>query len=582
MTPPGGDDEEDIAPPPVAAANQRLLRVDGDKGPSLSEKLGARLQRLGYKTPLHRMRLRGRYPLRLLGVPVDPIAGDAAAGERLAQGRLIHAGYNAAAAATRFDDPAAPPAWRDWANGFAWLRDLAAALPRDKGARIAEPLVARWLAAHADFDPAAWRPDLAASRLLFWSAYAPYVLSSGDLVYRSAVLNAMARWARHLDRAVTKLPAGLPAVTAWAGLVAAGLLIAGGEVRQTRAEAGLAAALGGVLLPDGGIVTRAPLDGLELLELLLLVEAVYAARDLRPPAALTDAVARLIPALKGLTMGDGRLGGWHGSAGVDAPRVAHAVTLAGGTIARPARHGLHSGYQRLQAGRTVIVADAGPPPVARVAPGAHAGTLAFEMSDGTLPLIVNCGGARGLPRPLGAELAQGLRTTAAHSTLILDDTNSTRIRPDGALGRGVEEVVANRQESEEGSWLDLSHDGYARRHAVLHRRRIFVSADGSDVRGEDALEPVPGRRRLRGLRGHIDVRFHLAPGVEATPTADGLGALVRLTDGRVWQFRARGGTLAIEASLWIAPDARPRATQQLVISAGAGDAVAWSFKRAGK
>ncbi|MBC7854015.1 MAG: heparinase II/III-family protein, partial [Pirellulaceae bacterium] len=126
-----------------------------------------------------------------------------------------------------------------------------------------------------------------------------------------------------------------------------------------------------------------------------------------------------------------------------------------------------------------------------------------------------------------AELAAGLRTTAAHSTLVLDDTNSTRIRPDGALGRGVEEVVANRQESEEGSWLDLSHDGYARRFGMRHRRRLFLSADGSDLRGEDALEPVGGRLG-RARKGRVDVRFHLASGVEASPTVDGLGALLRL------------------------------------------------------
>lgn len=571
---------EDDSTPDLGAANQRLLRVDGDKGLSLTEKLSARLHHLSYRTPLHRFRLRGRYPLRLMGVPADPIPGDAGVGERILAGRLIHAGHNAPVTA-RFDDPAAPSEWRDWAHGFAWLRDLAAAAPRAAGARVAEPIVARWLGWHAEFDALSWRPDLLGLRLMYWSAYAPYILSSGDLVYRSAVLNAMARWARHLDRAVAKLPDGLPRVAALGGLVTAALLIPGGEAQQARGEMALLDALDAVLLPDGGIVTRAPLDQVELLELLLLLESVYRARDHALPAPLGLAVARLLPALKGVTMGDGVPGAWHGSGGIGAARVAHALQCAGGATVRPARHGADSGYQRLNGGKTVVVADAGPPPVARVASHAHAGTLAFEMSDGAQAVVVNCGGARGLPRPLSPELAAGLRTTAAHSTLVLDDTNSTRIRPDGALGRGVEEVVANRQESEEGSWLDLSHDGYARRFGVRHRRRLFLSADGSDLRGEDLLEPVGGRL-ARPRKGRIDVRFHLAAGVEASPTVDGLGALLRLPDGRVWQFRTRGGTLSVEPSLQIAPDGRPRPTQQLVISAAADTALAWSMKRAGK
>lgn len=563
----------------ISPEGQRLLRTGGDRGLSLSERLGHRLRHLGYRSPLHRMRLRGRYPLRLVAVPSDPILGDAAVGERLLAGRLIHAGHNGGASTAAFDDPSAPAAWRYWVHGFAWLRDLAAAAERGPGARAAEPLVARWLAAKAEFDPVSWRPDLCASRLMFGAAYAPYILSSGDHVYRSALLNSMARWARHLDRAAERLPDGLDRVTAFAGLVAAGLLIAGGEARQARGEAGFARALDAFLLPDGGVVTRAPVDQIALLELLLLLEAVYAARQLPPPPALGQALARLIPALKSITMGDGRPGHWHGSSGITAARLAQAVTLAGGETVRAARHGADSGYQRLSAGRTVLVADAGPPPVARVAVGAHAGTLAFELSDGPALLVVNCGGARGLSRQLPAELAAGLRTTAAHSTLVLGDTNSTRIRPDFTLGRGVEEVIANRQESEDGLWLDLAHDGYARRHGVRHRRRLFLSADGSDLRGEDVLEPVARRGRVAG---RIDVRFHLGPGVEALPTADGQGALLRLDGGRVWQFRARGGRVEVEASLWIGDDGRAVPTQQLVISAAAADAVHWSFKRAGK
>ena len=55
------------------------------------------------------------------------------------------------------------------------------------------------------------------------------------------------------------------------------------------------------------------------------------------------------------------------------------------------------------------------------------------------------------------------------------------------------------------------------------------------------------------------VRFHLAPAVEVTTTADGQGALLRLRGGAVWQFRCRGGQLGVEDSLWIDGEARPHA-----------------------
>ena len=576
-----------------SGGGDRLRRGAGptasDKGVSLIERLAAGVRRLSYRTALHRIRLRGHFPLKLLAVPADPIAGDAAVGARIVAGRLPHAGYNAPRT-LRFGDPAAPLAWREWAHSFAWLRDLAAVADRARGAAIAEPVVARWLADHSEFDAAAWRPDLIARRLIFWTSYAPYILSSPDLVYRSTVLNALARMARHLDRVVDKVPDGVARVTATAGLTVAALLIPGVDARLARAEGLLDRALDAVVAGDGGVVDRAPATQLALIELLLQVRAAYRARGRPASAAVTAALDRLVPALAAVVMGDGATGAWHGGAvggdgGANSSGRLSAAFAASGVLARPPRAAGGGGYHRIAGGATVLVVDAAPPPQARVADAAHAGTLAFELSDGAHRLVVNCGGAGALPLPV--ELARGLWTTAAHSTLVLANSNSTRLRADGALGRGVEEVVVNRHESEDGVWIDLVHDGYQRRFGVRHRRRLFVGADGSDLRGEDAVEPATGTRlRRRGASAGFDVRFHLGPHVEATPTADGQGALLKLPDGRVWQVRARGGPLAVDDSVWVGPDGVARPTKQLVIaattSAAGSGSVAWTFKRAGK
>lgn len=573
------------APPPETSEEGRLLRADGDRGLSLTERLAARASSALYQTPLHRLRLRGRFPLKLLGVPQDPVPGDPAIGERISAGRLIHAGHTAMARDLTFREPAHPLAWRDWANGWAWLRDLAAVSPTPAdGAKHAEPLVRAWLASFSEYDAQAWRADVTGRRLLFAIAYAPLVLSSKDQVYRSALLSAIATWARHLDRAAFRLPDGLSRAEALAGLYAAGTLIPGGEGRARTALAGLDALLTALVLPDGGIASRAPVDALALAELLLFAAAAPGALDQRAPPIFADTLARLAPSLRGLMLGDGLVGAWHGGAPIAAAALDRlARRCATGT--QLSRSGRWSGYHRLSAGKTVLVVDAGPPPSARIAHGGHAGTLAFEMSDGPVRLLVNCGGERGLPAPLAPALASGLRTTAAHSTLVIADTNSTRLRDDGSLGVGVEEVHVQTRSSEEGQWLEASHDGYVKRFGMLVRRRLFLSPDGFDLRGEDVIEAVAGRMlRGRSDRG-FDIRFHLGDGVAATPTADGAGALLKLPQGKVWGMKARGGAVAIEPSLWIDPEGALHRTQQLVISSRTDRATAsigWSFKRAGK
>src|SRR6202000_1982652 len=107
-----------------------------------------------------------------------------------------------------------------------------------KGARLAEAVVGRWLLAHGARIDDAWAPHLWGERIQFWTAYAPYILSSSDSGYRSALLNTLARGARHLDSNADKSAAGLDRITAWCGVVAVGLVIQGGVPRLARGGRG--------------------------------------------------------------------------------------------------------------------------------------------------------------------------------------------------------------------------------------------------------------------------------------------------------------------------------------------------------
>ncbi|MEO7691564.1 MAG: heparinase II/III family protein, partial [Sphingomonas sp.] len=396
----------------------------------------------------------------------------------------------------------------------------------------------------------------------------------------SLVLNTLARGARHIDRGADKLAPGAPRVAALCGVVAAGILIPGGDARRGATEAALAKALSVSVFEDGGSVARSPAAQLDIIMLLTMLREVYVSRRLEEPAALGAVLVRMVPALLGVCHGDHGLSSWQGGGPVTGETI-DQIIAATGVRARPLRQARDWGYQRLAAGSAILIMDAAPPPVARLVEGGCASTLAFEFSDGPNRLIVNCGGARAALAQLPPALADGLRTTAAHSTLTVGDSNSTAIHADGTLGRGVGEVELARQESESSSRIEASHDGYARRYGFVHRRQIVLAGDGRELRGEDMLLPASKRRKLAATP--FAIRFHLGQGVTVSPTADGMAALLRLPGGSLWQFRCRGGTLAIEDSLWIDGEGRPQSTHQLVVSGespAGGASVSWALKRA--
>ncbi|MFA5990336.1 MAG: heparinase II/III family protein [Sphingomonas sp.] len=560
---------------------KRLIRTGSGQGLSLAERLSDRLQWLTWRSPLHNMRLKGRQPLKLIVVPDEPFIGDVRRGKAVLGGNILLRGEALAIAALDFANLQCSRQMVDHLHSFGWLRDLSTVATRAQGAPIAEAIMRKWLAAHAeDIAEPAWRPDYWGRRITAWATHAPLILSSADLDYRSAVLGAFARGARHLDRSADKAPAGPSRVAAWCGVVTAGLLIPGGDVRRKAGEAGLSRAIAASIFADGGVVARAPMAQIDVICQLTALREAYAARRLVPPPLIEATLARMVPVLLGLCHGDHGLSSWQGGGPVSGEEI-DRIVAATGIRARPARQTREWGYQRLVAGRTLVIIDAAPPPIARLAEGGCASTLAFEFSDGADRVFVNCGGARMVVAQVPAALAEGLRTTAAHSTLVVGDSNSTAIYSDGTLGRGVAEVELSRQETDAATRIEASHDGYARRFGFVHRRQLVLASDGRELRGEDTLLPT-GKRRKQGMVGFA-LRFHLGARVDVSPTADGQAALLRLPGGALWQFRCRGGALSIEQSLWIDAMGIPQSTHQLVVTAQApagGASVSWALKRA--
>ena len=522
----------------------------------------------------------GSQPLKLVAVPRDHVHGDRQRGESLLAGRLIVGSEMIPLRDLDFASVGARGAAAEHLQAFCWLRDLAAAASRERGARLAEAVAGRWLLAHGAKVDEAWAPQLWGERILFWTAYAPYILSSSDSGYRSALLNTLARGARHLEGSADKAAAGLDRVTAWCGVVAAGLLVQGGVPRVARGESGLARALASAQFDDGGLISRSPFEQTLLVDRMGLLRACYQAAKQVIPDGIETAAQAALAALHGITMGDGALSSWQGC-GPGEPSRLTALIEGCGLRARPLRQPRGWGYHRMSALGTILVVDAAPPPQQKMAEYGSASTLAFELSDGGQRLIVNCGGSGPLPTELPDALVEGLRTTAAHSTLVLADTNSTNILADGPLGKGVEDVAIDRAEDNDSSRLEASHDGYVRAFGMVHKRSLMLGNDGKEIRGADQLI-AKGRKKIRESASYA-ARFHLAPGVEATITADGMGAILRSKGAPPWNFRCRGGNLAVEESLWIDGRGQPHPTMQLVIVgevSALGGEIGWQLRRA--
>lgn len=571
----------DFAPPSVGAG-ERLIRF---------------AYRLGLPATLLTSPLGKKSRARILATVANPLPGSKTAGVALRAGHFLLHGAKTPIAQVDFAGVArlSSPLERV-VHSFAWLDDLEAAGAREQVAPTAERILAGWLDANGKppsrpAKGAAWTVANTGARLLNCLVHAPLILSGADRAQRSRTLAALSANARWLDANVARAEELLAQAAGWCGIVAAGLLLPDGRPRRLYGEAGLVRCFGELVWGDGGVLSRSPLGQMEAIALLVKLRACYRAVRLDAPETLESILAVLVPPLLALTHGDGSLGSWQGAWAVDGEAIGRLIG-ASGVRTRPLRDVRQWGYQRVVARRSVLQFDAAPPPLAKHSRHGCASTLAFELSHSGQRLVVNCGGAAAAGGIIPSRLEQGLRATAAHSTLVLDDANSTAIKIHGGIGSGVSEVEIDRrtlegENSGKRAWgatrLEASHNGYAARYGLSHRRILILRDDGTELRGEDLLVPV-SRRGKRGKVGFA-IRFHLGPGVEARLSQDGLGAGLALPDGSWWQFRfGEGAELAIEESLWADGDGRPLAVQQLVVQglvSRGGGTFAWLLKKMG-
>jgi uncharacterized heparinase superfamily protein len=546
--------------------------------------------RLGVPGSMLSMPMGKKVGPRLLATATNPLPGDRASGIALRAGHFLVHGVKTPIAQVDYAGAArmTPPLERV-VHAFEWLGDLDASAPREEAAPVAERILAAWLKAHPKPPSkpgkgAAWSVGHTGARLLNWLVHAPLILSGVDRTLRSRTLHTLADTARWLDRNVTRAEDRLGEVIGWSAIVAAGLLMPGGRPRRLFGEAGLLRALGEMVGDDGGVLSRSPTAQMEAIATLVKLRACYEATRRDPPAAIDDMLALMVPPLLALTHGDGSLGSWQGAWAIPASTIS-ALIEASRVRARPLREVRQWGFQRVAAARSVLQMDAAPPPMPRHARNGCASTLALEFSAAGQRIFVNCGGVACAGGIVPVRLEQGLRATAAHSTLTLDDANSTAILINGGIGHGVTEVEVERRDLEiEGQGpatrIEASHNGYAARYGLVHRRILILRADGSELRGEDLLVPT-GRKGKRGKVGYA-IRFHLGPEIEARVTDDRQGAGLALADGSYWQFRAGEGEITIEESLWVDGNARPVPVQQLVIQglvSRGGGAFSWLLKK---
>ncbi len=541
-----------------------------------------------------RLATRSKAAKGFVSQPEPRTIGSFARGRQLVAGNCLFAGYLIEAPNGDIWDQRSPDAaYESELYGFAWLDDLAAVGEGPARAR-AQSWLWGWIGRFGDGTGPGWTPDLTGRRLIRWINHAIFLLRGCEPAASDAFFLSLAQQTWFLSKRWQSAAPGLPRFEALTGLIYAGMSLEGMEALAEPAIKALARECSDQIDAQGGLPTRNPEELLDVFTLLTWAAASLSEAGREPPAAHMEAIERIAPSLRTLRHADGGLARFHGGGRGLEGWLDHA--LAASQVKTRLPDGLSMGYARVSAGRTSVIVDASRPPTGKASLNAHASTLAFELTSGRRPLIVNCGSGGSF----GADWRRAGRATPSHSTLCLDGYSSARLASVGHRTEGEALVDAPRHvpieisSAPDGVRFEGGHDGYVPTHGLTHARILEMTFDGRGMVGEDMLAALddPAKKRFEAqlekskLQGvNFDIRFHLHPEVDAALDLGGAAVSMALKSGEIWVFRHDGTiNLSLEASVYLEKGRlKPRVTKQIVLSGRAieyATSIRWSLSKA--
>ena len=202
------------------------------------------------------------------------------------------------------------------------------------------------------------------------------------------------------------------------------------------------------------------------------------------------------------------------------------------------------GYSIQRNKKIALIMDVGPSPEKKFSKDYQSGALSFEIISNGNKIICNSGYFQNYEHKLN-ELS---KSSATHSTLIVDNTSSCKLRKVGNKSSVIEKglkILSKSSVFEKNYWnIIASHNGYLKKYGIVHERKIEFFPENKKFIGTDTL-----KKKKNYKNTNFEIRFHLHPYSKIMKTQDSKSIFVELYN-EGWKFTCNNYEINLETGLY--------------------------------
>ena len=430
-------------------------------------------------------------------------------------------------------------------HSFLWLSKL----DRKDSKIITKDIIKSWINNFFNYDPGTWEMEITARRIIAWTSNTDITLENSNKIYKEKFFLSLIKQSNFLLKNLKKLFYSPSKIICCAAIILSGLIFRDNDLNYKIGIKELEKIVKNYFDENGFPKSRNPEEVFICIKYLILIREWFKEAQKPIPDFLDEIIHKCGNCYAMLSSSNNQFPLFNGATEIN--NKDYNIFLRTLKYKFVNKSYEIADFVKIKKKKFEFFIDCGNPPSNNFAKYYQAGCLSFELISNKTKVICNSG----YGKYLSPNLTSLSRSTAAHSTLYLNDTSSCIFQKNKSInkvyGNSLIEkhkiISKNYTEDEKCYSIFASHNGYEKRFGYIHKRSIIISKKEDKIFGHDELK----RTKNYSNAQIYFIRFHIYPDTKIVKTKAGNSVIISLSNGEGWILQSKTNNFKIEKNIFL-------------------------------
>ena len=430
-------------------------------------------------------------------------------------------------------------------HSFLWLTKL----DRKNSKSTTKNIIKSWIENFFNYDVNAWEMEITAKRIIAWVSNTDITLDNSDKTYKEKFFLSLIKQSNFLLRNLKNLSYDSGKIICCSAIILSGMIFKENEINYKTGIKELEKIIKIYFDENGFPKSRNPEDVFISIKYLILIREWLKEAQKPIPDLLNEIIHKCGSCYFTLSCQNKKFPLFNVATEITYDE--YDIFLKGLKYKFVNKNYEIGELVKIKKKKLEFFIDCGNPPSSNFSKNYQAGCLSFELISNKQKIICNSG----YSKHLSSKLTSLCRSTAAHSTLYINDASSCVFQKNEtitkAYGSSVLEghKIINKNYTEDKDFYSIlaSHNGYEKRFGYTHSRLIKISKNEDIIFGNDQLKKT--KNCFNSLNYFI--RFHIYPNIKIVKTKAGNSILISLPNGEGWLMQSEMNNFEIEKNIFL-------------------------------